>query len=254
MNAWQELLREFGGSYDRTGNAAGHGDDTGSRGLRAYDKLHRPLSRQKGWPYDGKDNSYGQPAAYDRGSGGREPIHEPLTPVHMKNSGWEDADPGENEREVDEAMGCPSNAIMAYKTGQQPTGIPGAGEGWASMPARDWDDDEEMSLLDLYGEGYQSWSKMTWDGDDKIPSLQQIMPKDDDRDIVDEPEVAGGMFPVGSNQQFMLGKGSPRTSRGLNGLIPKESAWDNLDHIDFEDSAWDAETACPSILIVGEPV
>lgn len=107
--------------------------------------LNRPtLARALEFPYD-RDTSYGEPNAYDRGSSGAGPSHSGITPKDTSHSIWDE--------DMDEASGTPISIDKANR-GQigNSTGVPGAAGGWASDPARPWDEDDKEALLDLYGE------------------------------------------------------------------------------------------------------
>jgi hypothetical protein len=73
---------------------------------------------------------YGQPANYDRGSGGAGPSHGQITPKDTEHSVWDD---------VDEILGSPT--LLGKSAGQGST-VPGTGGGWATNPAKPWDESE----------------------------------------------------------------------------------------------------------------
>lgn len=95
-----------------------------------------PQSYGQGYPYDGRGNWYGEPRAYDRGSGGREPGRTLLVLPHdVTHSAWDD---------VVEAIGTPYFFKKAYNSQMgNATGIPGAGGNWSSDPSKPWDENEE---------------------------------------------------------------------------------------------------------------
>jgi hypothetical protein len=237
------IIREYDGG-DNLGShigafGGGRPDDSGERG-----GMHRPrLSRGEDYPYDedDPDGMYGQPGPYDRGSGGRGPSHAQLTPSH---SAWE---------ELGEILGYPALLSKAYQGSQigHATGIPGADGGWSNDPSKPWDEDQiDYDDLETYGEGYLD---MTLDPKvpqpEPVPNAQPSYPHDQTDDGIetkvdrifgrddnpDSEEEFGKMVPsptifvVGTASPNSMGVGSGlRTSRGLYGLIPKESAWDQL--------------------------
>ena len=227
---------------------SGHGtftrpDSSGIRG--GFDgRTRRSWSRSGGsdddekdqFPYD-IDPSYGEPAAYDRGSKGGS-LHGTITPKDTSHSVWDD---------IEEVMGSPiliGKAVQGAQMGHA-TGVPGATGDWASMPIRPWDvDDDDVD------EGFMG--RMTIDPsvpppepvpnagspkfhdqtDDEVErKVDRVWGRDDNDSMTSPGQVqpAGTIFIVGSPAPFAQGTGlAMRPSRGRVGLIPKESAWDAL--------------------------
>lgn len=102
----------------------------GNVGRRAKE---RP--RGSGYPYD-RDNGYGHPTAYDRGSSGAGPSNAGLTPRYTDHTVWDD---------LDEVLGSPVLLTRAYQ-GTQANSIPGSSRGWAGDPPKFWDDVDESSF------------------------------------------------------------------------------------------------------------
>jgi hypothetical protein len=198
----------------------------------------KPLSADDEFPY-GSDADYGQPKAYDRGSRGAGPSHRQWVAKSAKRNPWDEAD---------EAMGSPTFIAKAVQGAQigHATGIPGASGPWANNPVRPWD---ENDVLDHEDEGYldakgftldpvvpevepvpnsepTSWHDQT---DDEVEKkLDRIWKKDNNPSLSPPPtrNVPQDIFVVGSPMGFMQGLGlSMRPSRGLYGMIPKESIW-----------------------------
>jgi hypothetical protein len=109
----------------------------------------KPFPRAKDFPYDrtNPDQAYGQPRAYDRGDGDREPDHvAALTPRDTSDSEWDKlAGIKGSKSGFEEAMGAPTFFAKA-DTSQQGTSTPaagkGGGHGWAGNPTRSWDEDD----------------------------------------------------------------------------------------------------------------
>jgi hypothetical protein len=194
-------------------------DSSGIRG--GFDgNIRRPWSRLGGkgsedhpeeqFPYD-IDTSYGEPAAYDRGSK-TGTSHNPIVPRDTSHSAWDD---------LGEAMGTPMNFQQAYLGDHG-----GSGEGWATMPIRPWDEDdvEEQSMFNINT------------GEPSVPPPEEVPgpPLPDDEPPLswnDQLLPSRTIFVVGTPAKFGQGIGlSARPSRGRYGLIPKESVsiWNTL--------------------------
>lgn len=250
-------LLEFYGTFTRPDAS---GDRMGFTGRR---KL--PLKRLGDFPYD-DPVWYGQPHAYDRGSGGRETGYATVVLPHdVSHSAWDD---------VEEAMGMPFSIGKAVQGAQMghATGVPGADGGWANSPIKPWDEEDEDERLAGFGESYQNMTinpsippiepvpnaptpyfHDTTD-DELEKKLDRIWGRDDNTNFVDrkadrdrknaadkkkrqeqEPSAAlvpSAIYIVPSATPFMTGLGrSMRGSRGLGGMIPKESIWIRLDRL-----------------------
>lgn len=223
-------------------------DASGDRmGFTGRKKL--PLKQVPDFPYDEEQPWYGQPHAYDRGSGGREASHASvILPHDVSHSAWDD---------VDEAMGTPyffGKAVQGAQMGHA-TGIPGADGGWANSPMKPWDEDDEDETdkkLDRYGEAFgplgltinpsvpqpepipnKEPEKSHDQTDDEVEKkLDRIWHRDDNPNFSQpDPDQFGGgsvlpsgIFIVPAGSGFQTGLGG-RGSRGRYGLIPKESIW-----------------------------
>lgn len=96
--------------------------------------LERPqMQAGDDYPYDRQVN-YGQPADYDRGSGGGVGgLHHPLTARDADKSAWDD---------LEEAMGTPMFFQKAYSSQRgSPAGT--ATVGWSHPPSKPWDENEK---------------------------------------------------------------------------------------------------------------
>lgn len=207
-----EWLNEFGGSYDRSGFAA-RPDDSGIRG-KGVDR--EPNKRLPNFPYD-RDVSYGQPAPYDRGSSGGSKLGFSLTPrddSHFSVSIIASKD------DLDEIMGSPILMARAMSS-DLGSSVPGV-TGWANNPPKDWDDEgDELDESPLNID--------TSPSDEQYPdvSFYDFQISNGDHEFVSPGEF-------GSSDSHVIGPdpwsavNTRLSSRGLYGLMPKESAWDRV--------------------------
>lgn len=209
-----EMIVEFGGSYDRSG-FGGRPDDSGIRG-KGVDR--QPDKRLSNFPYD-RDVSYGQPAPYDRGSSGGSKLGFSLTPKddsHFSLSiiGTKD--------EIDEILGSPILMSRANSS-QLGSSVPGV-TGWANNPKKDWDEEDDVleSPLNIDTSPHEEEDSFMMD-------FYNSTFQDDDviNHLVDPSQF-------GSADSHVIGPdpwsvvNSRLSSRGLYGLMPKESAWDRI--------------------------
>lgn len=176
-------------------------------GDRSRGRHRDPDKRGKNYPYD-RQVTYGQPAAYDRGSSGAGPSHQPLTP-HTSYTSWE---------EVDEAMGTPTNFGMSNRSSLGGS-VPGMGGGWSHAPIKPWDDedDKKKNECDVAAAFGSTADDNVANVDQKAPSGQSLM-------IVAEPE------------EFKTGLGTAfKTSRELSDIGWKESR----DIVDDSTGVWE---------------
>lgn len=221
----QGMAEDYGSGF------AGRPDDSG---IRSKGVNRQPDVRLSNFPYD-RDVSYGQPATYDRGSGATGPLNNPLTPqddstFSLRLLGIEDP------AEVEEASGTPS---MFGKGGSSNIGssIPGMGGAWAHDPPREWDESEmeEDSPLTIVtsvpppepapGGGMPDFRGET--DDDLENRLNRIWGQEDNLNFVD-PNMFGqpDTHMIAHDPWSVIN--SRLNSRGLYGLMPKESAWDRV--------------------------
>lgn len=230
-------------------------DDSGVR-----KGLKRPLiKRPKKFPYDKNDpdQMYGNPQAYDRGSNVGSAMHKPLTPKDISDDdaermGMKIKLEKLSDEELDEVMGSP---MLLGKAGSSQMGssVPGVGSGWAKNPPKDWDDEDFSKMdkaklerivakLQVLKPHLTRESPLTIDP--RPPDIEQVPVADPeyridqtDSDLErrlfllgvgkDDGDIGHGTAP----DSFVAGIGGNRlTSRGLYGLMAKESAWD-LAHV-----------------------
>ncbi|MFA5750589.1 MAG: hypothetical protein WC895_05265, partial [Candidatus Shapirobacteria bacterium] len=123
------------------------------------------------FPYDKNDpdKAYGQPANYDRGSSGKGPMHQPLTP---RGDTWgSEGDRDTDQDDMDEAMGTPMNFTMSGKSNMGGA-IPGGNQSWNANPTKPWDEDDEQEKKVAYaGEHPETEGALTID-----PSIPAVEP------------------------------------------------------------------------------
>lgn len=212
-------------------------DDTGvRRGL-----ARKPIKRPKKFPYDKNDpdQMYGNPQAYDRGSNVGGALRKPLVP---KNVSDKDAErmglkikfEKLSDEELDEVMGSPMLLGRANSSAMG-SSIPGVGSGWAKNPPKDWDD-EDFSKM-----GKEQIARI-------VAKLQIINPASTresplqvnpapNADIEHIPFDGGGWDDEPETEferrmaMLVVVPDNRPSSRGLYGMMPKESAWDGLQNI-----------------------
>lgn len=219
-----EIINEFGGSYDRSGFAS-RPDDSG---IRSKGAKRDPVGRMSNFPYD-RDVFYGQPNAYDRGSSGGASLHGPLVPK-------DDSKFSLRILGQDEALGSPMHFGISSSPGLgTSTTVPGVA-GWANDPPKKWDDDdvdEGPLTIDTRvppTEEVPNFSapdfRMQTD-DDLENRLDRIWGQEDNMNFVD-PSLFGqpDSHIIAPDPWSVVN--ARLSSRGLYGLMPKESAWDRI--------------------------
>lgn len=235
-----QLLREFD-SYDRLG-FAGRPDDSG---IRSKGVKRKPDRRLPNFPYD-KDVFYGQPNAYDRGSSATGPLERPLTPHDDSNFSLKLL--GLDQDEIEEMMGSP--ILMARgNSNQTGTTVPGV-TGWANNPPKNWDDEDDIDSVwtDLDARSHVEEGPLNIDtrppdieevpnsatpdfhlqtDDDLENRFDRIWGREDNMNFVD-PKLFGtpDSHVIAPDPWSVIS--ARLSSRGLYGLMPKESAWDRI--------------------------
>jgi hypothetical protein len=210
-----ELLKEY-----EMGSRLGFSARPDDSGIRSKGVNKQPVNRGGNYPYD-KDVFYGQPTAYDRGSGASGPLNRPLTPkddrhFSLKILGTED--------EIDEVSGSPIN-LMRGNSSQRGSSVPGSSGGWAVNPPKDWDYDEgmvedfEVLVPDIKHEDDYSYRDFLNSIDEPYTTRDGSVELVDPKDFGQPDAHIIGPDPWGAFNNRI-------TSRGLYGLMPKESAWD----------------------------
>ena len=213
--------------YDRLG-FAGHPDSSGVRG-----GLNRPTyARIQNFPYD-RDDQYGEPQVYDRGSSGAGGLQRALTPHDDEHFSLSLMD---LEEIVKEVMGDPSNPSKGNSSNLG-SAIPGMGGSWAVAPPRDWDEPDEVDESPLNIDtrtpdveaipmaGLPDYRSET--DDDLENRLNRIWGREDNVNFVQPSGFADPDFHVMSREPFLM-VNKNLTARGLYGLMSKESAWDRV--------------------------
>jgi len=233
MSRLIEMILEFDNP-----SSFGRPDTTGIRGKGLDRKQDRRL---KNFPYD-TDISYGQPNNYDRGSASSDTLNHPLTPKNDREFSLRIL--GIEDPAQDEAVGTPMS-LSRGGSSNIGSSVPGVGTGWANNPARDWD---KGPLDDELDEDGFMMGPMTLDpapppietppspeapnfrattDDDTENRLDRIWGQEDNLNFVD-PKL------FGSHDAHVIAPdpwsvfNNRMTSRGLYGLMPKESAWDRI--------------------------
>ena len=246
-SAWDILAEDF---FGHTG-MAGHSDDSGVRGRGLY----RPLIRRQGnFPYDrtDPDQTYGNPQTYDRGSNMGGAMHQPLTPKDIGDGDAElmglkkDKFRKLTDEELDEVLGSPM-LLGKANSSNLIQGIPGVGSGWAKNPPKDWDKDpiadmDEEQIQRLYNSIVMRDPHLTRESPlnidtsppdiESVPNPGQAYELDQsDSDLERRLSLLG----IGKHDIQVVAPdpwaaviGGRMTSRGLYGLMPKESSWDTL--------------------------
>lgn len=218
-----ELFR-FINEYGPYISTVGRPDGSGIRGKGV---VRKQVSRLDSFPYD-RDVSYGQPTNYDRGNSITGPLNHILTP---KDDSHFSLSLLASDDEIDEVMGSP---ILFTRATSSHLGSPIPGnKGWAGNPMKPWDEsdleeaplsvnpapnhDEEIlpgffdpEVRNYVGDLEARLALCGGDDDDIEPPKK----KNPDAHIIG-PDVYGTI-----NHRI--------SSRGLGGLMPKESAWDKL--------------------------
>jgi hypothetical protein len=218
-------INEFGEPYNRSG-FAGNLDTSGARGGNGPHR--KTVQRSKG---SSAKNDQGFP--YDKGTkvniefGGMNDMnrqsHHPITPKNTEHSVWDD---------LEEVAGSP--ILLKKQPGPgSATGVPGAGSslGWNKNPIKQWDKNDEVDEGGfMYGAS--GFADTTDSSPEITPTAGVSVNKDKELDIA-EPTNRGykkDIYVVGTDRPFSTGLGNAfRGSRGLYGMMPKESAWDWLE-------------------------
>lgn len=224
-----EVLNEL--DYGGLSGAAGRPDDSGirSKGLK-----REPITRLINFPYD-RDTSYGEPAAYDRGNAGSGGLHRKLTP--KDDSGYSEkllGVQGFDPKEIEEIMGSP---ILLTKgiTSQMGSSVPGTGK-WSSNPYKEWERgefDEDALAIDTSPPDIEEVPvanapdfRMQTD-DDLENRLNRIWGGDSNLNFVDPNLFAQPDSHMIAPDPWSV-INTRLSSRGLYGLMPKESSWDRI--------------------------
>lgn len=249
-SAWDILSEDIAGM-----GFAGRIDFSGVRG-----GLNRPnIKRAGNFPYDktDPDQTYGNPQTYDRGSNKGGALHKPLTPVDISDQDAErmGLKPKEakllklTDEELDEVMGAPM-LLTRGNSSDLGSSVPGSAGSWSKNPPKDWDQDPDFSKMDekqlarIVAKLQIARPHMTRESplqiDPRPPDIEQI-PNQQPEYQIDQSdsdlehrlanlEIAGGGHSTAPDE-WKTGMGGRQTSRGLYGLMPKESAWDGLKNI-----------------------
>ena len=213
-------------------------------GIRAKGVKRNPLKRPKDFPYDktDPDQMYGNPQAYDRGSNVGGALHKPLVPKGISDKGAEQMGlkiklVKLTDEELDEVLGSP---ILLGKGGSSQMGssVPGVGSGWAKNPPKDWDQEDFSKMDKAQLERIVAKLQIMKPAATRESPLQVNPAPNPDVDLGPgdtEPETDFErrmavlvMAPDGYGSGI---NGNRMSSRGLYGMMPKESAWDGLKNI-----------------------
>lgn len=209
-------INEFGGpGYDRSGFGA-RLDYSGVRGGKSLTR--NQLKRSSDYPYDkGNKMSVGFGGMNDMST----QSHNPITPKNTEHSVWDD---------LEEVAGSP--ILLSKQPGVgSATGVPGAGGAlsWSKNPIKSWDEKEEqneggfMAGASGFADTANSCPELT-PVDDVTVKKKEI---DMSKQYSDRPKK--DILVIATDRPFSSGLGnSNRLSRGLYGLMAKESAWDWL--------------------------
>jgi hypothetical protein len=192
------------------GGHVGFGGRTDNTGIRSKGVDRKPDRRLKDFPYD-RDITYGNPGKKDRGSS-VSTMHRgaPITPKDDEHFSLSIMD---LEELVKEIMGSP---ILLSRGGSSQLGsmVPGVNGGWANNPPKDWDDEDEDT---------SRWYDNTSLGELEGPERALVDPEHygefDFHQIAPDPWTT-------INHAL--------SSRGLQGRLPRESAWDRISGMTLE--------------------
>lgn len=191
------------------GGHLGFGGRTDDTGIRRAGVNRKPDKRLPDYPYD-REITYGNPGKKDRGSSVTTKSHGTLTPKDDEHFSLSILD---LEEIVKEIMGSP---ILLSRGGSSQLGsmVPGVNGGWADDPPRDWDEEPDMT---------PRWYEH--------PSLDEL--EDIERALVDPEHYAEYDFHVIAPDPWKT-INHHITSRGLQGMLPRESAWDRISGMTLE--------------------
>lgn len=216
--------------YDRL-SFAGAPDDSGIRGQGV---VRTPYSRMQNFPYD-RDDQYGEPNVYDRGSSNFGGLHKSLTPKDDEHFSLSLLDLEEIIREV---MGDPTSPSKGNSSNMG-SAIPGMGGSWANNPAKPWDEPDEIEeaplTIDTSPPDSESIPNSNFpdfrsETDDDLENrLDRIYGREDNTNFVTPPgaSFADPDFHFLSREPYAI-VNKNLTARGLYGLMSKESAWDRV--------------------------
>lgn len=219
--------------YDRLG-FAGHPD---ASGIRGQGMNRQPYSRLQNFPYD-RDDQYGEPQVYDRGSSAAFGLHRPLTPHDDEHFSLSLLD---LEQIFNEIGGSPSYPSKGNSSNMGST-IPGMGGDWAVNPPRDWDDapeitdgppsDEDEIPMTPFPPPVEPVMGMLPDyrsetDDDLENRLNRIYGREDNEDFVQRQAFANPDYHTLQRDPFSV-VNKNFVDRGLYGLLSRESAWDRV--------------------------
>ena len=221
-----EVLSEL--DYGGRLGFASRPDDSGirSRGL-----TREPIVRLGNFPYD-KQVSYGQPQNYDRGNMGAGSLHGPLTPKDDSTFSHRLLDL--DEEDLEEIMGSPI-LLTRGVTSQMGSSIPGTGT-WSKNPMKDWDKGEfdegalsiDTSPPDIEEVPVANTPDFRAETDDDLENrINRIFGQDNNLNFVDPNLFATPDIHVIAPDPWAI-INARLSSRGLYGLMPKESSWDRI--------------------------
>lgn len=200
------------------GGHVGFGGRPDDSGIRGKGVSRKPDKRMNVFPYD-RGISYGQPGnSSDRGSNSVASVgHGQITPKDDETFSLTLMD---LEGMVHEIMGSP---ILLARAGQSQQGssIPGASGEWANNPAKDWDE----------APGWADASDEPDSGYEYLSSMQDV--RDTEHQLVDPTRYAEMDFHVISPDPWSV-VNHALSSRGLQGRLPRESAWDRISGMTLE--------------------
>lgn len=260
----EEILKIIN-EYDfMNGPGAMDRPDTSGVRYRGGQNNFVPLDdKEPGWPYDSDSNVVmGQPTGPTGMSRGNRPgtdVHGgPLTPYEYERT----QDDGEQDRELGEAMGVPSNVAMAYKGGGgMGSSIPGANVGWAKAPPNPKNDEEDSVDLDQFFGGKKEGSRhflpetpqtepianmgqdyLKDQTDEDLESrIDRVWGRDDNENFIDpetstEPEDIKFAAQLGRGA-FSSNPSGNGSARGNFGMIP--DSFDPSELLNGNGSAWE---------------
>ena len=223
------------------GGATGFGSRPDNSGIRGKGLERKPNRRLANYPYD-RDVTYGEPGAYDRGSSGAGPMTLPFTPkddstYSLKLLGIEDRPHQEIEDMDDEEIhetGDQTNLGIAMK-GSGGSTVPGTGI-FANNPPRSWEkgpfdesplniDTSPPDIEEIPNSAAPDFRMQT--DDDLENRINRIFGREDNLNFVDPKKFANPDMHVIAPDPWSV-VNTRLSSRGLYGLMPKESAWDRM--------------------------
>ena len=227
---------------ERFNEALGGPDDSG---IRARGVPRKPDRRLPDFPYD-RDMSYGQPAGNDRGTSSAGSSHHPITPKDTEHFSLSILD---LEEIIKEFTGAPMQASKG-DTSNQGSAIPGMGGSWSNRPKKPWDKAKEITdhpvkdpdvtydnvsersfnpqIPEVEPIPHSNFTPMRSQTDDDLENrLNGIWGREDNMNFVQSKDFGQPDFHmVGGDPWSVINQ--HLSSRGLYGMLPKESAWDRV--------------------------